>query len=401
LVYDSSAMNSSYPENHERFGGSTRVGGAGLVALSKVATVAAIAVAAVACSSTNTTPNPDASAPTGGSVSCDSAPALTKAEYCSSCTMAANATPNKCQPPRNVNACCTFVQAPSQELARGTGLVRNSSSDPALQLGCLDDPGVQGASKTITLKGHVRLFSGGNDSAGVKIEIYREGANGALGELVGAPVSTTDDDTKNPPLVPKPDWLKKCPDGGCTFRAYEYAGVPTEVPLIVKTSDAAGGEQWSALYDYNVYFSNGAVQAGDVVAYEPAAVAGTDINTVASAAGGFTVKQEKGLLAGEVHDCGDVRVAGATVDTDAPHESEMFYFGENESDPLPDKSRGSLGTSKLGLFGTLNLPTGVPIRVSALGLRNKETVLLGTHTIQTFPGSVTAISFRGRRPWQK
>ncbi len=39
----------------------------------------------------------------------------------------------------------------------------------------------------------------------------------------------------------------------------------------------------------------------------------------------------------------------------------MFYFGENEADPLPDKSRGSLGTSKLGLFGTLNLPTGQPI----------------------------------------
>jgi hypothetical protein len=30
-----------------------------------------------------------------------------------------------------------------------------------------------------------------------------------------------------------------------------------------------------------------------------------------------------------------------------------------------------------------------------------QTVLLGAHVIQTFPGAVTALSFRGRRPWQK
>ena len=68
---------------------------------------------------------------------------------------------------------------------------------------------------------------------------------------------------------------------------------------------------------------------------------------------------------------------------------------------VPDKSRGALGTSKLGLFGTLNLPTGQPIRISAVGKSSGQTVLLGTYTVQTFPGAVTALSFRGRRPWQK
>ena len=67
----------------------------------------------------------------------------------------------------------------------------------------------------------------------------------------------------------------------------------------------------------------------------------------------------------------------------------MFYFGENESDPLPDKSRGALGTSKLGLFGTLNVTTGVPIRISAVGIYNGQAVLIGTHTVQTFKGAVT------------
>lgn len=356
-------------------------------------------LATVACSSTNDTPGGAASSggSSSGGASCDGAPALEKDAYCETCTPSPNAVPAACKPPRTVNACCTWVQAPTQTVARGTGLNRYSSDDPTVNLGCLDTPAPLGTPKTITLKGHVRLFSSGEDSKGVKIEIFTKNEDGSPGTLVGAPTTTSDSDAD----VKTETFLKKCPDGGCTLRAYTYAGVPTETPLIVKTSDATGGAQWAALYDYDIYFANDKVQAGDTIEYEPSVVAATDINTVASAAGGFTVKQDKGLLAGEVHDCGDVRLSGATVDIDAAHEADMFYFGENEADPLPDKSRGSLGTSKLGLFGTLNVTTGVPIRISAIGNYGGQTVLLGTTTVQTFPGAVTALSMRGRRPWQK
>lgn len=359
-----------------------------------------LAAAPVACSDKNDTPVPAGSS-SGGGAGCEGAPTLEKADFCATCTMSSIATPATCKAPRVVNACCAYLQAPTQELARGTGLNRYSTQDPTIDLACLDAAPTQGTPKTITLKGFVRLFSSGNDSAGVKIEIFEEGKDGALGKPVGTPVTTTNDDLQNPPQLPKPDWLKKCPDGGCTFRAYTYAGVPTETPLIIKTSDAAGGQQWAALYDYNVYFTNGKVDASESVTHEISAVAATDLNTVASAAGGFTIRPDKGLLAGEVHDCADIRLSGATVDTDAPHEGDMFYFGENETDPLPDKTRGSLGTSKLSLFGTLNIPTGQPIRVSAVGKYQGKTVLLGTYTVQAFPGAVTALSFRGRRPWQK
>ncbi len=365
-------------------------------------------VVSAACSSSNTAPLADAgssNSASGGSgsgaLSCDAVPTLGKADFCKSCTVAAGAIPNTCRPPRTVNACCSYVQPPAQELVRGTGLNLHSSNDPTINLGCLDAPGELGTPKTVTLNGFLRVFSSGGDSAGVKIEIFKEGPNGALGEPVGSPVITTTDNTKNPPLMPKPEWLKKCPDGGCTFRGFSYAGIPTETPLIIKTSDAGDGSSWAQFYDYNVFFANSAVATGDVVNYDPSAVAATDINTVASAAGGFTPSPDKGLIAGEVHDCGDVRLSGATVDTDVAHEGDMFYFGENESDPLPDQMRGSLGTSKLGLFGTLNVPTGTPIRISALGKLNGQTILLGTYTVQTFPGAVTALSFRGRRPWQK
>ena len=354
---------------------------------------ALVLVALVACSSKNSTPvGGDGGAVASGG--CESA--IDKASYCSSCTVAANATPTACTTARNVEACCTFVAAPSQELQRGTGLERYSSNDPTIDLGCLDNPGTLGTPQMVKLTGFVRLFSTGDDSSGVKVEVFKEGKDGALGDAVGTPYTTSMTDAIE---MPKPTWLSKCPDGGCSFRAYAIDGVPTETPLVIRTSDAAGGTQWAPLYDYNVYFKNGDVQNG-AVAYEASAVAATDINTVASAAGGFTIRPDKGLLAGEVHDCGDVRLAFATVDTDVSHEGDMFYFGENEADPLPDSNRHSLGTSKLGLFGALNLPTGTPVHISAVGIYQGKTVLLGTHTVQTYAGSVTALSLRGRRPWQ-
>jgi hypothetical protein len=358
-----------------------------------------VVVSLVACSSKNSTPAGDGTT-SGGlpPAGCDGAPALDKAGYCSSCTVNTAASPAACTAPRPINACCTYVAAPTQELARGTGLNRYSSSDPTVNLGCLDNPGTLGTPQTVTLKGFVKLFSSGGDSAGVKIEIFKEGKDGALGDAIGTPVvTTTTDDIEQP----KPEWLKKCPDGGCSFRAYTYAGVPTETPLIIRTTDAQpNGSQYAPLYDYNIYFANGVVQAG-VASYEVSAVAATDLNTVAAAAGGFQIDPENGLLAGEVHDCGDVRLGFATVDTDLRHKSDMFYFGENESDPLPDASRSSLGTSKLGLFGALNIEVGKPVRISAVGKYQGKDVLLGTHTVQMYKGAVTALSFRGRRPWQQ
>ncbi|MBL8611121.1 MAG: hypothetical protein JNL38_27510 [Myxococcales bacterium] len=354
-----------------------------------------------ACSAENSVKSTSSSSGGAGALACTGDKGVKPAEsdYCSSCTISATANPAKCTNARPVDACCAFVAGPKGSVARGTGLVRYSGSDATVNLACLKAPPAGGASKTVTLKGNVRLFSSGDDSKNVKIEIFKEGANGAVGERVGEPVVTTGDDAKNPPTVDT--LLKKCPQEGCKFRAFEYPNVPTETPLIIKTSDASGGSQWAELYDYNIYFASSAVDGSNVIKYDPSVVAATDLNTVASAAGGFTVKPDRGLLAGEVHDCGDVRLSGAYVDTDVEHESDVFYFGENEADPLPDKNRSQDGTSKLGLFGMLNMKTGVPVRISAVGNYNGQMVLLGTYTVQTFPGAVTALSFRGRRPFQK
>ncbi len=358
---------------------------------------------AAACSSSK----PTVAAGDGGAgATCAAPAALESATFCSTCSFSGSANPATCRDNRPVNACCAWVQEPKREAQRGLDLHDFGAKDGVTtpNLDCLTNPVALGTSKTVTLKGFVKLFSSGNDSSGVKIEIFKEGANGALGELIGAAYTTSNDDMKDPPQMPLPTWSSKCPTDGCRLRSYTYPGIPTETPLIVRTSDATGtGNTWSELYDYNIYIPNSAVDGSNVAPYNPSAVAATDVNTVASAAGGFTIKPDKGVLAGEVHDCGDVRISGAMVNTDLPHEGEMFYFNDVEENPLPDKTRApqGLGTSKLGLFGALNIDTGVPMRISAVVKSGGKDVLLGTYTVQLFPGAITALSFRGRRPWQK
>ena len=375
------------------------------LAFASFASVASLALlSAAACSSST---KPTVAAGDGGTAAtCANPVALTQQlDSCTSCTFSTEANPGTCKDNRPMNACCAWVQEPREEAQRGIGLHYFGSPDgsPTPDLGCLANPVALGTPKTVTVTGHVKLFSSGNDSVGVKIEIFKEGPDGALGEPVGTLQVTKDSDA---PLTPLPTWSSKCPVDGCRLRSFTYPGVPTETPLIVKTSDNNGtGNTWSELYDYNIYIPNSAVDATGTATYDPSAVAATDVNTVASAAGGFTIKPDKGVLAGEVHDCGDVRLSGAMVNTDLPHEGDMFYFNDVESNPLPDKTRApaGLGTSKLGLFGALNIPTDSKngMRISAVVKSGGKDVLLGTYTVRLFPGAITALSFRGRRPWQK
>ncbi len=185
--------------------------------MKKLALVAIVLGSALVAGAGCSTSNPPIAGDGGAAGGCLAD--LQKKDFCSSCSAPSNANPTSCKPPRTVNACCTYVAPPTKELSRGTGLQRYSTTDPALNLACLDDPGALEPSKTVTLKGFVRLFSSGNDSAGVKLELFKEGPNGTVGERVGTAIETKNTDDVQ---TPKPTWLKKCPEGGCSFRAYTF-----------------------------------------------------------------------------------------------------------------------------------------------------------------------------------
>ncbi len=263
-----------------------------------------------------------------------------------------------------------------------------------------------GTPRSVTLYGVADVFGNGPDATGMTVEVYREGADGALGELVGmATASGTD------ACAETEEKIDNGMPTGVTRQlgAYAVEGVPTETPLIVLTRGDAG--LWKPLYTYNFQVLNEEVDesappsgacsgtpTGPRFQYRARVLSVNDYRTIpltAGIAGG--VPAGHGALAGEVHDCQDVRVSFAQVGV-SPRPQSIVYFTDDADNPLPDISRVE-GTAGLGLYAGLDLLPG-PVDVSALGRIDGQLVSLGWYRARIFADSVTSVTLRGERPQQ-
>jgi hypothetical protein len=318
------------------------------------------------------------------------------------------------------SVCGVCVANPLDEAARTSGWVHSpeySGSGP-VDRSCFDAsspalaPLDKANSKTVNMRGWVKIFANGPDSKGVKVDVYKEGANGALGDLVGSGQSISDGtlDAATATFA----------DGGAAGMKIELitvqgqvekqqrklypfeikGGIPTETPLIVRTSGLTPTAGWLPLYDYNIIARNtGLVGSGTNLAfnYDVRALGNDDYVSILKAAYNRLPDPGMSAIAGEVHDCGDVRIKNATVGVTPNAGLGLFYLTDIEDNPLPQSSLKS--TAGMGLYAAGAMNPG-SYTVASLAKVNGKTVTMGTYTVQTFPDAVTAVSFRGLRPWQ-
>jgi hypothetical protein len=316
------------------------------------------------------------------------------------------AAPTGCQA---VNVCGACVNKPVAALTRTTDAKEYTGSG-APDVKCFDQatpPTPVGASKLVKMKGYVKIFANGPDSKNVKIEVYEEEVDagglptGKLGKLVGTGTSNnTAMLCGSPPVFPCAKEEIKLKSGVESKRVlfpYEIDGIPTEKPLIVKTSEAIADAGWFPLYDWNVAARNDKLNATGEYEFDVRALGNDDYASILKAAYNQPPQGGESAIAGEVHDCGDVRVSGATVQTNPKSRLGLIYLSEVEDDPLPDTSRQ--GTGKLGLYAVGGLKPALHT-VSASGLVGTEIVALGSYRVSTFADSVSVYTFRGLRPWQ-
>lgn len=280
---------------------------------------------------------------------------------------------------------------PGADLTRSAGVKEFAGSGPP-SLDCYA-PGhypVAGAPQTVTMNGTVRIFSHGCESKNVSIEVYtvkRTGGpdDGAPAQLLGAGVTTATDCVAGGVATA---------DSNCGTRyecKYSYSGVPTETELLVKTS----GSLWASVYEYNVYLRNTDVQGG-AVSRNVRVMASDDYNVLPQAATGGPIAPGNGMILGEVHDCGDVRLSNAVVDIGQPA-GVLTYFTPNEESPLPDLAAGA--TTLLGLYGAMNVAPG-GVRVGAVGRAGGALRTIGFTRAQVFADSVSLVTFHGLMPFQ-
>jgi len=325
---------------------------------------------------------------TGGNSVCpDNLANAPNSEFCASIATTPNCT--FVDGSYHTQVCGVPVRSPDTELARSTGVKEFGGSGPP-DLGCLDPasyPMKTGNSQMVTMKGVVKIFSHGCETKNVTITIYEADKGDLVMPAVSPSVTTSASCQTDGVAVPDPKG-----DCGTKYECnFTYPNVPTEKELVVLTE----GDFWAPLYDYNIYIGNDEVTGG-VYQHDVRALATDDYSVIPQAAIGGNITPGNGALAGEVHDCGDVRLVGATVDVDV-QKKILTYFTNDEDHPLPDLAATS--TSTLGLYAALDVPPG-KASVAALGLVNGQVTTVGYQRVQVFPNAVTAVTFRGVRAYQ-
>lgn len=328
-----------------------------------------------------------AGGPGGGDCSSTLAPAV-NSEFCEStpgeidCTLVTGTFKNQ--------VCGVALPDAPKELERSSAVQEFSGEGPP-DVSCFEPanyPAKPGASEPVTVTGFARIFSSGCNSHDLKITFHRVEEDGQLGDAVGTSVVTTADceDVGDPSEVDDCGTRWECP--------FTYEGVPSETPLAVKTENDAVA-LWAPLVQYNIYIPNDEIVDG-TWENDVRALAQPDFTVIPQTAIGSPITPGNGAVAGEVHDCGDVRLIDAVVDIDRAKKLTT-YFSSNEDSPVPDIAAD--GTSPLGLYAALDVEEG-PVTVAAGGLVNGEFVTLGQHKVWVYPNTVTSVTFKGLRPYQ-
>jgi hypothetical protein len=309
--------------------------------------------------------------------------------------------------PTTVTACSQISTGRARTPARD--YCSAGAAGQAPNLSCMTTLPVRGTPTMVTLYGVVDIFANGGDSSAITIDVFEEGAGGALGTMRGTATSSITGvatgcgetevvyDTNGQPTT--------------TMRNlgfFSIPNIPTETPLIIRTQGDPG--LWSPLYTYNFAILNSDVAAipssfmcsgaptGMGYFYRARVLSRNDYGAIPLTAGlASGIQGGHGALAGEVHDCSDVRLQYAQVGMTGNPASRV-YFNDIADNPLPEVSR-TQGTSLLGLYAGLDIVPG-PVDVAAIGYVNGQSVSLGWYHARVFADAVTVVSLRGIRSWQ-
>ncbi len=279
----------------------------------------------------------------------------------------------------NIDACAVDADCPMD--------------DAGTQLACRDGfcglPAPDGPA-TVTFRGCVDAFGIGDVTDNMLVALYRVGQD-PTGSTQWDMASTSDRD-------------------GCKYwGAFEFADVPTNTPLILKTYDPDKG--FITTYKYNlvlwadlaeddgtgnfVFDTRSSVadpRTGMTIELHPwraFAISATTYAVILMAVGISELPENQGAVAGTIRDCAYNFVKNVRCGVvDKP--TKLTYF-TNAENPRPDRSRDSSNVN--GTYAAIGLQTGSH-RVSCLAQdADGNQVLLGEYEIEVFDHGVTILSF--------
>ena len=359
-----------------------------------------------------------------------------------------------CSPLVDGGAC--FAPAPLPAARTQCGDVTeycDTTGMTAANLDCLGKSGpAPGATPAkVTLTGFVHVFSSGPDSNDMKVQVFDAAnvtaANPAAAQTLGSALALLDPTTQracdadaakgcsiplaqgcalptcNDGLDGHADDGKYCRDNGaggeCSDRLrwesrYAIPSIPTNTALVIRVTSGSGmsDSTWATTVAFNVFLSTNdractsssdtdCLDLSDPPTRSTSSTSArcrrpttSNIPTISGLSGG--ISSGKGAIAGEVHDCDNVRVANVEVAT-TPAADRFTYFNGNPIMTLPDSARAAVGTDWLGLFAALNVDARAGARRDrgGDGARRARSASFGTVDAFVYANTVSIVNING------
>jgi hypothetical protein len=286
--------------------------------------------------------------------------------------------------------------APALTAYNETGAGRTTDT---LDLGCFTAPGTatQGFRDPFWIWGKIDVFGLDANTIGLDVEAYAPGTGNALGGILANGRSLDSGDHKagvyfleitNGAAFPADGYVAYKVKGRTFVDTYQF-GIHISPDRVEDCPD-----------DQAMTFGEGA----RCVEFEANAIAETTARLIPIVAGhpngGIGGSEDlhdgngNGAIAGEVRDCDDDQLLGATV-TSSVAPVVMSYF-DGTADPRPSVGRQYTNTD--GIYAAIDIPVGtapVEVTVTAEGRVDGAARALGSQRVLVYPDSVTIYSFDG------
>ncbi len=287
-------------------------------------------------------------------------------------------------------------------------------------LGCIGNPEVLSQSATARLQGCIQVFgTGGAAKPGIKVAVFADDQDArndtpAFGEVtIGVQQEASSLDCQGADAD-----SAACLSLGCEKKgAYVIEDVPLHVPLTIKVYHPTDNTIIDT-YTFGTVLDYGGDATFDpatnTATYEANLIYDSTYESIPTLAGRIIQGREvigdgvgRGVIAGEIHDCDDVIIQGASVTSDQlDAQTKVTYFNGDDSNPLPLLDRTTTNTD--GLYVIINATTdpGHDIHTIGAGILDPtcagsadcQCVGLSSRTVHVYPDSVSIVTLRGDLP---
>ena len=184
------------------------------------------------------------------------------------------------------------------------------------------------------------------------------------------------------------------------YGVFEIPGIPTNTPLVLRSTATKSKSKWHTTYSFNVYVYADKVDEAGRYRFDATMVSHGQWLLTPNTVGLGDVPPERGVLGGRIRDCRtderDSWAIGSVKLGLASPPKKFVFFNDLEDDTVPLDDRTE--TNILGRFAALDVEPGWNI-LSGYASIDATSIELGALPVYVFPNSLTVVTWPGRQPY--